>query len=105
MGRVRRHHGVGHVADEDEDDDSEADTTPAAPVDRLTDGQEALRERLEETADVAVAPDPDDPEAAVLVVAKLGAEHTIAADGSVEGGPLADRLADVAAEYLGGAGE
>ena len=100
--RLRR---VGHVAEDDAvegGDDSEADTTPAAPVDRLTDEQEALRERLEETADVDVEADPDDPEAAVLVVEKLGGEHTIAADGSVEGGPLADRLADVAGEYLGG---
>jgi len=113
-GRLRRvgdHHGpdrpgerVQEGADAVDSDDTEADTV-SAPADRLTESQEALRARLEESADVAVASDPDDAEAAVLVVEKLGGTHRIAADGSVDGGPLADRLADVAAEYLGGEGE
>lgn len=98
--RLRR---VGHVAEDDAPEDGAAEETD--PTDRLTDAQAALRERLEETADVDVEADPDDSEAAVLVVEKLGAEHTIAADGSVEGGPLTDRLEDVAGEYLGGEGE
>lgn len=67
--------------------------------DNLDEDLEALKERLEETADVDVSEDGGDP---VLVVEKLGAEHTIKPDGSIEGGPLCDRLGDVAAEYLGG---
>jgi hypothetical protein len=97
--RLRR---VGQYVEDDETADDDADDTPNAPVDRLTGAQRDLRERLEETSDVAVAADPDDSEAAVLVVEKLGETHTIDADGNVEGGAIADRLADVAAEYLGG---
>jgi hypothetical protein len=94
--RLRR---VGHVAEDDAPEDGAGEETD--PTDRLTDAQERLRERLEETAEVDVR---DSGGEAVLVVEKLGAEHTIDADGSVEGGPVADRLADVAAEYLGGEG-
>jgi hypothetical protein len=36
----------------------------------------------------------------VLVVQKLGEEHRIAADGTVSDGPVADRLAEIAQEYL-----
>jgi hypothetical protein len=97
--RLRR---VGQYVEDGETADDGADNTPDAPVDRLTDAQRELRERLEETSDVAVAADPDDSEAAVLVVEKLGETHTIDADGTVEGGAIADRLAGVAAEYLGG---
>ncbi|WP_049938140.1 hypothetical protein [Haloplanus natans] len=95
--RLRR---IGDLVEEDDTEDAGASET--TPADRLTDAQRALRERLEETSDVAVVADPDDPEAAVLAVEKLGATHMIDADGAVEGGPVADRLANVAAEYLGG---
>jgi hypothetical protein len=82
---------VGHIDDEDRDPDG-----------LLTDGQRDLRERLADSAEVTAAVDAADPDAAVLVVEKLGSEHRITADGTVDGGPLADRIADVAAEYLGG---
>jgi hypothetical protein len=95
--RLRR---IGDLVEEDDAEDAGGSET--TPADRLTDAQRALRERLEETSDVAAVADPDDPEAAVLAVEKLGATHMIDADGAVEGGPVADRLADVAAEYLGG---
>jgi hypothetical protein len=95
----RRLQRVGHLSEDDADG---APSGTSDPSDRLTDAQRDLRERLAETSDVEVAADPDDPEAAVLVVEKLGAEHTIDADGAVEGGPLADRLGDIADEYLGG---
>jgi hypothetical protein len=36
----------------------------------------------------------------VLVVQKLGEEHRIAPDGTVSDGPVADRLAEIAHEYL-----
>jgi hypothetical protein len=91
---------VGTFAEGDTTDDSEEDASE--PRDRLTDGQEALRERLEDAGDVRVEGDPTDPEAAVLVLEKLGAEHVVDADGAVEGGPLGDRLENLAAEYLGG---
>lgn len=95
--RLRR---VGHLS---EDDDAvAAGGARSDPVARLTDAQRDLRARLDDTATVRVEDDDVDPEAAVLVVEKLGAEHTIDAAGRVEGGPLADRLADIAAEYLGG---
>jgi hypothetical protein len=95
--RLRR---IGDLVEEDDTEDAGGSET--TPADRLTDAQRALRERLEETSDVAVVADPDDPEAAVLAVEKLGATHMIDGDGAVEGGPVADRLADVAEEYLGG---
>lgn len=64
----------------------------------LTDGQAALRDRLAESATVAVEREADH---AVLVVEKLGREHRIAPCGQVSG-PLAGRLQPIAAEYLGG---
>jgi hypothetical protein len=70
----------------------------ADPEDLLTDGQAALRERLAESATVAVEREADH---AVLVVEKLGREHRIAPDGQVDG-PLAGRLQPLAAEFLGG---
>ncbi len=62
----------------------------------------ALRDRLEERSAVEVGVEDGAP---VLRVDKLGVTHTIAADGSVSDGPVADRLRDVAAEYLGGGPE
>ena len=81
--------------DEDEGQESEI-----PPVERLTTGQQNLRERLSARSEVDVEPDPDDPTSAVLVVQKLGKEHRIAADGTVSDGPVADRLAEIAQEYL-----
>ena len=80
--------------DEDEGQESEIH-----PVERLTTGQQNLRERLSARSEVNVEPDPDD-SSAVLVVQKLGEEHRIAADGTVSDGPVADRLAEIAQEYL-----
>jgi hypothetical protein len=59
----------------------------------------ALRERLANSTDVKV--EEADGEA-VLVVPKLGEDHTVFPDGSVSDGPLAERIADLAAEYLEG---
>jgi hypothetical protein len=81
--------------DEDEGQESEI-----PPVERLTTGQQNLRERLSARSEVDVEPDPDDSTSAVLVVQKLGEEHRIAADGTVSDGPVADRLAEIAQEYL-----
>jgi hypothetical protein len=81
--------------DEDESQESEI-----PPVERLTTGQQNLRERLSARSEVDVEPDPDDSTSAVLVVQKLGEEHRIAADGTVSDGPVADRLAEIAQEYL-----
>jgi hypothetical protein len=95
-GRLQR---VGRVDETDTkpaagDDDATDDTH----ADRDRDAQAQLRDRLAESAEVTVETDND---AAVLVVEKLGAEHRILPDGTVEGGPLADRLGEVAREYLG----
>ncbi|MBB6647975.1 hypothetical protein [Halobellus ruber] len=65
----------------------------------LSEPQRRLRTRLEESCRVDV--DVREGEA-VLVAEKLGDEHVIHPDGSVEGGAIAGRLEDVAAEYLGG---
>ena len=81
--------------DEDEGQESEI-----PPVERLTTGQQNLRERLSARSEVDVEPDPDGSTSAVLVVQKLGEEHRIAADGTVSDGPVADRLAEIAQEYL-----
>jgi hypothetical protein len=81
--------------DEDEGQESEI-----PPVERLTTGQQNLRERLSARSEVDVEPDPDDSTSAVLVVQKLGEQHRIAADGTVSDGPVADRLAEIAQEYL-----
>jgi hypothetical protein len=85
--------------DEDTESDSDSDSE-IPPVDRLTTGQQNLRERLSARSEVDVEPDPADPTSAVLVVQKLGEEHRIAADGTVSDGPVADRLAEIAQEYL-----
>jgi hypothetical protein len=69
------------------------------PEERLTDGQRDLRDRLAERSEVGAAERDGE---AVLVVEKLGEEHTIRPDGSVDGGPVADRLESLAADYLGG---
>jgi hypothetical protein len=71
------------------------DTDPEA---LLTEGMSALRDRLEEVGEVTVERDGRD---AVLLLEKLGREHRITADGEVTG-PLAGRLGEIAAEYLGG---
>jgi mannose-6-phosphate isomerase-like protein (cupin superfamily) len=71
------------------------DTDPEA---LLGEDMSALRERLEEVGEVTVERDGRD---AVLLLEKLGREHRITADGEVSG-PLADRLGEIAAEYLGG---
>lgn len=90
---TRADRDTGDETDEPDDSDGETGDTP------LTDAQAQLRDRLAESAEVTVETDGD---AAVLVVVKLGGEHRILPDGTVEGGPLADRLGEVAAEYLGG---
>lgn len=76
---------VGSVREADEDD--------------LGSDMVDLKERLEESASVDVGERDGEP---VLVVEKLGAEHVITPEGEVAEGPLSDRLADVAAEFLGG---
>ena len=85
--------------DENESENKESESE-IPPVERLTTGQQNLRERLSARSEVDVEPDPDDPTSAVLVVQKLGKEHRIAADGTVSDGPVADRLAEIAQEYL-----
>lgn len=92
----------GEGGGEDETPDATTDTS-TDPAEYLTDAQHDLRDRLAETCDVAVEADPDADDAAVLVVEKLGDRHEIDADGTAEGGAIAGRLEDVAAEYLGGA--
>lgn len=62
-------------------------------------GLNALRQRLAESGDVEVVYEGGEPE---LLVEKLGSTHRVSVDGSVTGGPLSDRIEDVAAEYLGG---
>jgi hypothetical protein len=59
---------VGDLFEEDNTEDAGASKT--TPADRLTDALRALRERLEETSDIAVVVDADDPEATVLTVEK-----------------------------------
>jgi Mg-chelatase subunit ChlI len=83
--------------DEEKHTESESEIPP---VERLTTGQQNLRERLSARSEVDIEPDPDEPMSAVLVVQKLGEEHRIAADGTVSDGPVADRLAEIAQEYL-----
>ena len=70
----------------------------ADPEDLLTEEQAALRDRLTESATVSVEREADH---AVLVVEKIGREHTIEPSGEVTG-PLAGRLQPLAAEYLRG---
>jgi len=85
----------------DPDAEAGAETHSDADGDPLDghDDVRALRDRLEERSDVDVGVEDG---ATVLRVEKLGVTHTITADGSVSDGPVADRLRDVAAEYLGG---
>lgn len=77
------------------------DESPSSPADRLTSEQERLRERLEESGEVAITPDPDDKDRAIIIFEKLGSEYRIDADGVVSDGPIAGRIAKVAAEFLG----
>lgn len=72
------------------------------PARRLTDGQKDLRDRLKESGEVEVAPDPNDSDRAILIFHKLSTEHTIDADGVVSDGPISVRLAKLADEYLEG---
>jgi archaellum component FlaD/FlaE len=97
--RQQQAHETEQQQDPGEEKHEESDSE-IPPVDRLTTGQQNLRERLSARSEVDVEPDPDDPTSAVLVVQKLGEEHRIAADGTVSDGPVADRLAEIAQEYL-----
>jgi hypothetical protein len=92
----RRLQRVGTYPDPDE-----GHKRPTTPADRLTPEQERLRERLEESGGVAIAPDPDDKDRAIIIFEKLGSEYTIDADGVVSDGPIAARIEKVAAEFLG----
>lgn len=92
--RLRRVGTVGEKAEDTPADTSEGANTR---VDDDYPNLEALSERLGEAADVVV----EDGEPGVEVE-KLGVTHHISADGSVDGGPMADQLAEAAAEVLGG---
>jgi hypothetical protein len=94
--RLRR---VGHLTDLDGVDADDQDDSNPTVEERLTDGQRDLRDRLAERSEVGAVERGGE---AVLVVSKLGEEHTIRPDGSVDGGPVADRLESLAADYLGG---
>lgn len=91
--RLRR---VGSYGEHDAagDPDGERGSPP-----ELSEVQRRLRTRLEDSCSVNI--DVREGEA-VLVAENLGDEHVIHPDGRVEGGAVADRLGDVAAEYLGG---
>lgn len=74
------------------------------PEERLTDAQRDLRDRLGERSDVEVVDGGGD--VALLQLEKLGDTYTIYPSGRVEGdGTIAERLAGLAAEYLGGEDE
>ncbi|MFY4815024.1 hypothetical protein ACOJIV_20365 [Haloarcula sp. AONF1] len=83
------------------DASGEEDHAPAPGASPLEgfDGVRELKERLEETSDVDVRREDGKP---VLALTKAGREYRIRADGSVSDGPFQSKLADVAAEYLGG---
>jgi hypothetical protein len=109
-GRLRRVASIcpedgGHEDSNDTQDETEAHTpegkppSTVPPEERISEGMRCLRERLAESGDVRVGEVDGE---AVLVVPKLGEEHTIFPDGSVSDGPLEDRIADLAAEYLEG---
>lgn len=86
------------------DASGEEDHAPApggSPLEGF-DGVRELKERLEETSDVDVRREDGKP---VLALTKAGREYRIRADGSVSDGPFQSKLADVAAEFLGGEGE
>jgi len=103
-GRLRRVEPSSETPTTDPDAEAGAET-PSDPDGDALDGHDdvrALRDRLEERSAVEVGVEDGAP---VLRVDKLGVTHTIAADGSVSDGPVADRLRDVAAEYLGGEAE
>ncbi|RLM62554.1 hypothetical protein [Halorubrum sp. Atlit-26R] len=70
----------------------------ASPLEGF-DGVRELKERLEETSDVGVHREDGEP---VLTITKAGREYRIRSDGSVSDGPFQSKLADVAAEFLGG---
>lgn len=115
-GRLRR---VASICPKDDDEDAGSESsaepeteaatnTPSGEGDEdadvlgpsdLGEDMAALRERLAKSTDVKV--EEADGEA-VLVVPKLGEDHTVFPDASVSDGPLADRIADLAAEYLEG---
>jgi hypothetical protein len=86
------------VRDREHDTAGDPDGERGLPPE-LSEVQRRLRTRLEESCSVDV--DVREGEA-VLVAEKLGDEHVIHPDGRVEGGAVAGRLGDVAAEFLGG---
>ena len=79
----------------------EGDTPSTTPSDPLGDweGIRALKTRLGERHDVEVRREDGEP---LLAFDKAGREYRVRADGSVSDGPFSSRIADVAAEYLGG---
>jgi hypothetical protein len=96
--RLRRIGSYGEPVDDDANENcvDEGDSPP-----QLSEPQERLRERLEESCEVVVDVVANQP---VLRVEKLGGEHVIYPDGTVEGGAITGRLRDLAAEYLEGDG-
>jgi len=97
-GRLTNVDASGKTSD---DEEGSASTAGAPPLEGF-DGVRELKERLEETSDIDVNREDGEP---VLAVTKAGREYRIRADGSVSDGPFQSRLADVAAEYLGGESE
>jgi hypothetical protein len=102
LDRVGEYDGGADIADDDGDGDGPAGADDDAHDDTLDDLR-ALADHLAAGAGVAVR-DPRGADATPWVrVDKLGDTYRVHGDGTVEGdGPLADRLADVAAGYLGG---
>lgn len=80
------------------DDGGDAPDAATSPLEGF-DGVRDLKERLEETSDVDVRREDGKP---VLALTKAGREYRIRTDGSVSDGPFQSKLADVAAEFLGG---
>lgn len=85
----------------DEDREAAADDEGETPSDPLAawDGLQQLKARLEERHEVEVRREDGEP---LLAFDKAAREYRVRPDGSVSDGPFADRIADVAAEYLGG---
>lgn len=92
-GRLKK---VGEFGQDTENEGGMQEDTEEALT--LSDEMDALRQRLEESATVAVDEEDGEP---ILVVEKLGSSHRIRSDGTVSDGPLADRLRDLVDEYLG----
>ena len=88
-------------ADREDATDDEGETPSPAHEDplRAWGGLADLKARLEERHDVDVRHEGDEP---LLAFDKAGREYRVRPDGSVSDGPFSDRIADVAAEYLGG---